>query len=72
MYMQNSNELWGMHFFWWCVWIILLVWVFILPFNIPGQRLKKDSPLDTLKKRLASGEIDNDAYQEKKKLLEKN
>ncbi len=69
--MHENYQLWGMHFFWWIVWVIFLIWIFAVPYNIPGQRLKKDTPLDLLKKRFASGEIDNNEFLEKKKLLEK-
>jgi putative membrane protein len=70
MYMYEGYHFWGMHTMWWIVWVFILFWIFAIPYNIPGQRLKKDSPLYTLKKRFASGEIDNDEYQEKKKILE--
>ena len=60
----------GMHAIWWIIWIFLLIWIFALPYNIPGQRMRKDSPLDVLRKRLAFGEITNEEYQEKKKILE--
>jgi putative membrane protein len=59
----------GMHFIWWFVWIMLLIWIFAIPYNIPGQRAKNDSPLDILKRRLASGEITKEQYQEHKKIL---
>ena len=59
-----------MHLIWWFVWIILLFWIFAIPYDVPGQRSKKDTPLDILKKRYASGEINNEEYQEKKKILE--
>lgn len=59
----------GMHILWWFIWVGLLIWVFATPYNIPGQRLKKDTPLYILKKRLASGEIDRDEYLEKKELI---
>jgi len=39
----------GMHFIWWVIWIIVLFWIFATPYNIPGQRAKKDTPLDILK-----------------------
>jgi putative membrane protein len=68
--MFYNNYFGGMHFIWWAVWIILFFWIFALPYNIPGQRMKKDSPLDILKRRFAAGEITNDEYQEKKKILE--
>ena len=48
----------------------MLFWIFATPYTIPGQRSKKDSPLDILKKRFASGEITKEEYQEKKKLIE--
>jgi putative membrane protein len=48
----------------------LLFWIFFTPYNIPGERRKKDSPLDILQKRFASGEITKDEYQEHKKILE--
>ena len=65
----NSNY-WGMNLVWWFVWIMLLFWIFAVPYDIPGQRNRKDSPLDILQKRFASGEISTDEYHEKKKILE--
>ena len=59
----------GMHFIWWILWLIFLIWIFAIPYNIPGQRMKKDTPLDILKKRFALGEIEKEEYQEKKKLI---
>ena len=61
----------GMHFFWWILWAIMLFWIFVVPYNIPGQRMPKDSPLDILKKRYASGEINKVQYDELKSVLEK-
>ena len=60
----------GMHLIWWFVWIMLLFWIFALPYNIPGQRYKKYSPLDILQNRFASGLITKEEYEEKKKILE--
>jgi len=59
-----AKKVWGL------VWGILLFWIFATPYNIPGQRTKKDTPINILKKRLDSGQINNDEYQEKKKILE--
>jgi putative membrane protein len=66
----NGYHFWGMHIIWWFIWLSLLFWIFATPYYIPGQRFRKDSPLDTLKKRFAVGEINTDEYQEKKKILE--
>jgi putative membrane protein len=60
----------GMHMIWWVLWIIFLIWIFAIPYDIPGQRVKKDSPIDILKKRLASGEITNEEFTEKKKFID--
>jgi len=69
--MYNYNY-WGMDIMWWFVWIVLLFWIFVLPYNIPGQRHKKDSTLDILQKRFALGEITTEEYQEMKKNLGNN
>jgi putative membrane protein len=68
--MYNGYNFWGMNFIWWIIWMGLLFWIFFTPYNIPGERRKKDSPLDILQKRFASGEITKDEYQEHKKILE--
>ena len=65
----NNYHFWGMHFVWWFIWFIMLFWIFATPYSIPGQRAKKDSPLDILKKRFASGEITKEEFQEKKKII---
>jgi len=71
MYMYYGYHFGGMYLiWWWFVWLVFLFPIFALPYNIPGQRMQKDSPLDILKKRLASREIKTEEYQEKKKILE--
>jgi putative membrane protein len=60
----------GMHLIWWILWLIFIFWIFAIPYDIPGQRKKKDSPLDILKKRYAAGEINKNEYEEMKKTLE--
>jgi putative membrane protein len=60
-----------MHWIWWMLWIIFLFWVFLTPWDIPGQRKRKDSPLNILKKRYAAGEINTQEYEERKKVIDK-
>ncbi|MEI6312649.1 MAG: SHOCT domain-containing protein [Bacteroidota bacterium] len=60
----------GMHLFWWFVWGIVLIWIFIIPYDIPGQRNKKNAPIDILKKRYAAGQISKEEFEEMKKNLE--
>jgi putative membrane protein len=68
--MMHYGNYWGMNLIWWIIWIILFIWIFITPYDIPGQRRKKDSPLDILQKRFASGEITKEEYLDKKRVLE--
>ena len=65
----DSYHYFGMHTLWWIIWVFFLIWIFLTPYSIPGQRAKKDTPLDILKKRFALGEINKEEYQEKKMLL---
>ncbi len=60
----------GMHLIWWLIWGAMLFWIFATPYNMPGQRMKKDSPLYILQKRFAAGHITNEEYLEKKRILE--
>lgn len=72
MWHMDHGHFWGMHWLWWILWVILLVWIFATPWNIPGQKKKKDTPLDILQKRYAAGEINTDEYEERKKVLERD
>tara|TARA_R110002072_G_scaffold166080_1_gene319294 strand:+ start:1613 stop:1831 length:219 start_codon:yes stop_codon:yes gene_type:complete len=65
-----GHHFWGMHLVWWFVWLLLIFWIFATPYEILGQRKKKDTPLDILKKRFAAGEITKEEYERDKKILE--
>lgn len=69
--MFNENYYWGMNLIWWFIWMFLLVWIFAIPYDIPGQRRRKESALDILKKRLANGKINREEFQDLKKIIEK-
>ncbi len=64
------NNFWGMDFIWWFIWIMLLFWIFAVPYDIPFQRNRRLSPLDTLQRRFAAGDISPEEYHEKKKIIE--
>jgi putative membrane protein len=59
-----------MDFIWWVLWIMLLIWIFAIPYDIPGQRNRTVNSLDALQRRFASGEIGPDEYHERKKIIE--
>ena len=69
-YFYNGYHFWGMDLMWWFFWLMIMIWIFAIPFDLPGQRKRKDSPVDILKKRFASGEMTKDEYRERKKILE--
>lgn len=60
----------GMHMLWWFFWIVLMVVLFGWFEPVPKKRIRKDSPLDILQKRFATGEITTEEYHEKKTVLE--
>lgn len=67
--MFYDNNFWGMDIIWWVLWIGMIFWIFATPYDIPGQRRKKDGPLDILQKRFAAGEITIEEYQERKRII---
>lgn len=61
-----STHFWGMHLFWWVMWILVIFVFFFFDF-LPKK--KRDNPLHILKRRLASGEITIEEYKERFALL---
>ncbi len=60
----------GMHMLWWMFWIFLLFVLFGWFEPVPKKRIRRDTPLDILQRKLAAGEITIDDYNEKKRILE--
>ena len=69
-YNTNDDQYLGMTLIWWIVWIIMIFWIFVTPYDIPGQRTKREQPIDLIKKRYALGEIDKEEFEEMKKNLQ--
>jgi len=51
--MFYTNHFWGMDI----IWLVMLVWIFLVPYDIPGQQNKKERPLDILQKRFARAQL---------------
>lgn len=68
--MDFYSYFFGMNIIWWIIWIILLFWIFAIPYNIPGQRRQKDNAFDLLQKRYAQGHISEAEYFDKKRIME--
>lgn len=60
----------GMHLLWWVFWVALIFVMFGWFEPVPRKRIRRDSPLDIIQKRFATGEITTDEYHEKKAILE--
>lgn len=69
-YNTNDDQFFGMTLIWWVIWMIMIFWIFLTPYDIPRQRTKKEQPLNLLKKRFALREIDKKEFEEMKKILE--
>ena len=66
-----EGQYWGMHTIWWVIWVVFMIWVFFTPWDIPGQKTKRETPLDLLKKRYARGEISKEEYNSIREDLQK-
>lgn len=64
----------GMHFVWWIFWVIL--WVSFFSFLTPVKRSHmqklREMPLNILQRRLASGEITVQEYENTKSTIERD
>ncbi len=59
--MYSYGPFWGMHLFWWALWIFAMVGVF--GYNVPERaRVNSLDPHTILKRRFAKGEISEEEY----------
>lgn len=64
----------GMHFLWWIFWLALIGVIVFYGWGRPGEQRRhaRESAHEVLQRRLASGEITPDQYQERKALLDRD
>lgn len=64
----------GMHWFWWIFWIALVAVIVFYGWGRPGEQRRRplETPHEVLRRRLASGEITPDQYEERKALLDRD
>lgn len=64
----------GIHGFWWIFWLVLIGVVVLYALGRSGllRRAGLESPHDVLQRRLASGEINADDYEQRKALLDRD
>lgn len=61
----------GMHLIWWFFWIMMIGLLFspITPVSVSRRR---ESPLEVLQRRYASGEVSTEEYEERKTRIERD
>ena len=64
----------GMHWLWWIFWVLLFCAFVYNVWGRPGaqRRRLRDTPHQTLQRRLASGEITPDEYEARKAILDRD
>ncbi len=68
---NNNWHYFGMHGFWWLFWValvLILLFLIFRPNNIIGKK-GKDSPLEILRRKYASGDISTEEFEERKRKL---
>lgn len=71
MHFSDGGWFWGMHFFWWLFWVMLITMFFGLMTPVPRHRAR-EMPLQILQRRLAAGEVSSEDYEERKAKLERD
>lgn len=64
----------GMHWLWWIFWLVLIGAVVLYAWGRPGEqrRRPRETPHEVLRRRLASGEITPEQYEERKTLIDRD
>jgi putative membrane protein len=68
MHFFDGGWFFGMHLFWWLFWIAVIVALFSLFTPVPRGR-RRETPLELLQRRYATGDITDKEYEERKTKL---
>ena len=74
MFHDGSYYMGGMHGLWWLFWIALIGALVYAARRRPSERRLgfRETPHEVLRRRLASGEIDAQEYEQRKALLDRD
>ena len=74
MFYDGSYTMGGMHGLWWFFWLVLIGVLVFYGWGSPSEKRRRprESPLDVLQRRLASGEIAPEQYEQRKALLDRD
>ena len=64
----------GMHGFWWLFWLLMIGVLLFYGWGRPDRRgeRRRETPQEILHRRLASGEITSQQYEERKALIDRD
>lgn len=68
MHYFDGGWFFGMHLLWWLFWIVLIAALFGLFEPVPRKKVR-ETPLQVLQRRYATGELSTQEYEERKKRL---
>ena len=74
MFYDGGYTMGGMHGLWWFFWLVLIGVLVFYGWGSPSEKRRRprESPLAVLQRRLASGEIAADQYEQRKALLDRD
>ena len=74
MFYEGGYSMGGMHGLWWFFWLAMIGVLVFYGWGSPSEKRRRprESPLDVLQRRLASGEIAADQYEQRKALLDRD
>jgi putative membrane protein len=74
MYFGEGFYMGGMHWLWWIFWFVLIGALVYAAWGRPSERRRgsRETPHEVLRRRLASGEIDAQEYEQRKALLDRD
>ena len=74
MFYDGGYAMGGMHGLWWFFWLVLIGVLVFYGWGSPSEKRRRphESALDVLQRRLASGEIAPEQYEQRKALLDRD
>lgn len=74
MFYDGGYFMGGMHALWWLFWIGLIAVIVFYGWGRPSEKRRqpRETPRDVLQRRLASGEITPEQYEERRTLLDRD
>jgi len=74
MFYDGGYSMGGMHGLWWFFWLALIGVLVFYGWGSPSAKRRRphETPLDVLQRRLASGEIAPEQYEQRKALLDRD